>query len=247
MLDKLSDFKKRIAWFENYRVKNNKYWPNEEKKDGEHLLLSLVPQKKLMQLLERLLNEDEFLSPGGIRALSKHHEKNPYTVNIGGTDYTIQYDPGDSTSDFFGGNSNWRGPVWMPINYIIIQSIRKYGEFYGDQLQVECPGSGNKMNLKQVADMLALRLISLFEKNIAGRRPIYGKHNWFYQQPGNEHLLLFYEYFHGDNGHGLGASHQTGWTSMVAELINEIQNKNMIPQANTENNSITEGLIDEEE
>jgi mannosylglycerate hydrolase MGH1-like protein len=248
MLDKLGDFKKRIAWFENYRVKNNKYWPNEEKKDGEQLLLSLVPQKKLVHLLERLLNEDEFLSPGGIRALSKHHEKNPYAINIGGVNYTIQYDPGDSTSDLFGGNSNWRGPVWMPINYIIIQSIRKYGEFYGDDLQVECPvGSGNKMNLSQVADELTLRLISLFEKNETGKRPIYGKHNWFYQQPGNEHLLLFYEYFHGDSGHGLGSSHQTGWTSMVAELINEMQKKNIVPETNAENISITDGMMDEDD
>jgi len=191
------------------------------------------------------LSEDEFLSPGGIRALSKHHEKNPYTINIGGHEYTIQYDPGDSTSDLFGGNSNWRGPVWMPINYIIIQSIRKYGEFYGDDLQIECPiGSGNKMNLSQVADELTLRLISLFEKSIAGRRPIYGKHNWFYQQPGNEHLLLFYEYFHGDSGHGLGSSHQTGWTSMVAELINESQRNNVVPEPNAESHFADE---DEEE
>jgi hypothetical protein len=248
MLDKLGDFKKRIAWFENYRVRNNKYWPNEEKKDGEQLLLSLVPQKKLVYLLERLLSEDEFLAPGGIRALSKHHEKNPYTVHIGGVNYTIQYDPGDSTSDLFGGNSNWRGPVWMPINYIIIQSIRKYGEFYGNDLQVECPvGSGNKMNLAQVADELTLRLISLFEKNDIGKRPIYGKHNWFYQQPGNEHLLLFYEYFHGDTGHGLGSSHQTGWTSMVAELINEIQKNNIMPQASTENVSAKAWSIDEDD
>ncbi len=248
MLDKLGDFKKRIAWFENYRVRNNKYWPNEEKKDGEQLLLSLIPQKKLVHLLERLLNEDEFLSPGGIRALSKHHEKNPYTINIGGINYTIQYDPGDSTSDLFGGNSNWRGPVWMPINYIIIQSIRKYGEFYGDELMIECPiGSDNKMNLQQVADELTIRLISLFEKNETGRRPIYGKHNWFYQQSGNEHLLLFYEYFHGDTGHGLGSSHQTGWTSMVAELINEIQKKNAVSGQSTENVSAVSNFTDDEE
>jgi glycogen debranching enzyme len=236
-LDKLSDFKKRIGWFEDYRLKNGKYWPNEERSDGQQLLLSLVPQKKLVQLLERLLAEEEFLSNGGIRALSKYHQENPYTVNIRGTNYTIQYDPGDSTSDLFGGNSNWRGPVWMPINYIIIQSIRRYGEFYTDDLLVECPaGSGKKMNLKQVADELTLRLISLFEKDEAGKRPIYGRHNWFYQQPGNEHLLLFYEYFHGDNGNGLGASHQTGWTSMVAELINEMQRKNSapVPEAFTE-------------
>jgi Glycosyl hydrolase family 63 C-terminal domain len=226
-LDKLNDFKKRIAWFENYRLKNKKYWPNEERSDGEQMLLSLVPQKKLMDLLARVLNESEFLSQGGIRALSKYHEKNPYTITIHGIEYTIQYDPGDSTSDLFGGNSNWRGPVWMPINYIIIQAIRKYGEFYGNDLLVECPvGSGNKMNLEEVADELTHRLISLFEKNDLGKRPSYGKYNWFYQQPGNENILLFYEYFHGDTGHGLGASHQTGWTSLVAQLISELASNN---------------------
>lgn len=221
--DKLPDFKKRTAWLENYRRRNDRFWPNEEHSGGEKILLSLVPRERLKSILERLLNEDEFLSAGGIRALSKYHEKNPYTVNIDNVDYTIQYDPGDSTSNLFGGNSNWRGPVWIPINYIIIQSIRRYGEFYGDDLLVECPaGSGIKMNLKQVADELANRVISLFNKDDEGERRLHGKYNWFYQQPGNEHLILFYEYFHGDDGHGLGASHQTGWTSLVAQLISEL-------------------------
>ncbi|MEJ7766738.1 MAG: glucosidase, partial [Chitinophagaceae bacterium] len=222
-LDKLTDFKKRIAWFENYRIKNNRFWPNEERTDGEKILLSLVPRERLINLLERLLNEEEFLSPGGIRALSKYHEKNPYTVTIDHTIYDIQYDPGDSTSNLFGGNSNWRGPVWIPINFIIIQSLRRYGEFYGDSLLVECPaGSGNHLNLNQVADVLTKRVISLFEPDADDRRRLHGKYNWFYQKPGNEHLILFYEYYHGDDGHGLGASHQTGWTSLVAELINEL-------------------------
>ncbi len=226
MLDKLTDFKKRISWFENYRLKNNKYWPNEEHSGGEHILLSLIPQQRLIYLLERLLNESEFLSEGGIRALSKYHEENPYSVKIDGVEYTIQYDPGDSTSNFFGGNSNWRGPVWMPINYIIIQSIRKYGEFYGDGLLVECPvGSGNKMNLDEVADLLTERVISLFTKGDKGHRRLHGSYNWFYERPGNEHLVLFYEYFHGDDGNGLGASHQTGWTALVAELIQEAELK----------------------
>src|SRR6185312_2973465 len=190
---------------------------------GEQILLSLVPQKRLIYLLERLLNEAEFLSPGGIRALSKYHELNPYTINIGGTDYNIKYDPGDCTSDFFGGNSNWRGPVWIPINYLIIRSIRQYGKFYGEGLQVEYPaGSGKKLSLEAVADRLTERVISLFKKDKTGHRPLHGRYNWFYQQPGNEQLLLFYEYFHGDTCHGLGASHQTGWTSLVAELISEL-------------------------
>ena len=219
-LDKLPDFKKRITWFENYRKENKRYWPNEEKSDGEELLISLVPKEKLIHLLNRLLNESEFLSEGGIRALSKYHELHPYTVTIKDEEYTIQYDPGDSTSNLFGGNSNWRGPVWMPINYLIIRSVRKYGEFYGDSLQIECPiGSGNYMNLVQAADEITKRVISLMAKDKKGNRKTYGTYNWFYQQPGNEDLVLFYEYFHGDNGSGLGASHQTGWTALMADLI----------------------------
>lgn len=226
VLDKLDDFRKRISWFENYRKKNKRYWPNEERSDGKTILLSLVPRERLIFLLERLLDETQFLSEFGIRALSKYHEENPYTVAVGGVEYTIRYDPGDSTSDLFGGNSNWRGPVWMPINFLIIQSIRHYGEFYGDELQVECPtGSGNKMNLVMVADELTYRLIKIFEQDKSGKRAFHGKYNWFYQRPGNEDLLLFFEYFHGDNGGGLGASHQTGWTALVAELVHTLEGR----------------------
>lgn len=219
LLEKLPDFTKRISWFENYRLKNNKYWPNEERRDGDNILLSLVKRERLVHLLQRLLNEDEFLSAGGIRALSKYHETNPYSVTIDGIQYTIQYDPGDSTSSLFGGNSNWRGPVWMPINYLIIRSIRHYGEYYGDSFLVEYPvGSGKQLNLVQVADELTRRVVSLFERDDQGQRKSYAEYNWFYQRPGNEELLLFYEYFHGDSGKGLGASHQTGWTALVAAL-----------------------------
>jgi hypothetical protein len=222
--DKLVDFKKRTRWFEHYRLKNDRFWPNEERADNGSVLLSLVQRDRLKSILEHLLNEDAFLSPGGIRALSKYHEHNHYAVSIDNIEYSIKYDPGDSTSDFFGGNSNWRGPVWIPINYLIIQSIRKYGEFYEDDLLVDYPsGSGNQMNLKQVADELTKRVISLFEKDEEGKRSLYGKYNWFYQRPGNEHLVLFFEYFHGDDGNGLGASHQTGWTSLVAQLISELK------------------------
>ena len=218
--DKLPDFKKRVTWFENYRKRNNLFWPNEERGDGEKVLLSLVQKERLLFLLQRLLHEAEFLSGGGIRALSKYHEANPYTVTIDGEKYTIQYDPGDSTSNLFGGNSNWRGPVWMPINYLIIRAVRKYGEFYGDQVKVECPaGSGNLMNLVEVSAFLSDRVVSLFKRNEQGNRKLFGEYNWFFNKPGNEDLILFYEYFHGDTGSGLGASHQTGWTSLVADLI----------------------------
>ncbi|MEO8854296.1 MAG: glucosidase, partial [Ginsengibacter sp.] len=231
--EKLRDFKKRTEWFEKYRRKNDKFWPNEDRTDRETILLSLVQKERLKNILSRLLNEEEFLSPGGIRALSKFHEKNPYSVTIDNIYYAIQYDPGDSVSNFFGGNSNWRGPVWMPINYIIIRSIRQYGEFYGDDFLVECPtGSGNLMNLMQVADELSKRVISLFEKDQEGQRRIYGRHNWFYQRPGNEDLVLFFEYFHGDDGNGLGASHQTGWTALVACLISELAKEKDQPTVN---------------
>jgi hypothetical protein len=221
-LNRLQDFKKRINWFENYRKKNNKFWPNEERGEELEILLSLVRKDRLINLLTYLLDENEFLSEGGIRALSKYHLEHPYSTSVDGIAYTIQYDPGDSTSNMFGGNSNWRGPVWMPVNYLIIQSIRKFGTFYGDSLLVECPvGSGIKMNLEQVADELTKRVISLFERDAEGNRKIYDRYNWFYKKPGNEHLVLFYEYFHGDTGKGLGASHQTGWTALIAELITE--------------------------
>ncbi|MEO5945757.1 MAG: glucosidase [Chitinophagaceae bacterium] len=226
VMEQLTDFKKRTTWFENFRQKNNKFWPNEERSEDDEILLSLVPKERLKSMLERIIDEDEFLSDGGIRALSKFHEKNPYSVTVDGNLYTIKYDPGDSTSDMFGGNSNWRGPVWMPINFLIIQSIRKYGEFYGDDLKLEFPkGSGININLTQIAKELTKRVISLFEKDSAGNRRLYGDYSWFYKQPGNEHLILFYEYFHGDNGRGLGASHQSGWTALVAELICEYGNE----------------------
>ncbi len=227
VLDHLKDFKKRIAWFENYRKKYNKFWPNEERSDDGETILSLIPKDRLIDLLKPLLDEMGFLSDGGIRALSKYHEEHPYSVTVDGHIYSIRYDPGDSTSDMFGGNSNWRGPVWMPINFLIIQSIRKYGEFYGDTLLVEYPtGSENKINLTQVANELTKRVISLFEKDANGKRRLYGDYSWFYKQPGNEHLITFYEYFHGDTGRGLGSSHQTGWTALVAELISELGEKN---------------------
>ncbi len=230
-LNKLTDFKRRIGWFENYRKKNNRFWPNEERSDSDKILLSLVPRDRLIALLKRMLNEEEFLSEGGIRALSKYHEKHPYSITLDGRLYTISYDPGDSTSNLFGGNSNWRGPVWIPINYLIIRSIRKYASFYEDTLLVECPtGSGNMMNLEQVADELTNRVISIFQKDENGKRRSNAEYNAFYQQPGNEDLVLFYEYFHGDSGKGLGASHQTGWTAVVADLINQMNRKKPKPQ-----------------
>jgi len=230
-LAQLPDFKRRISWFENYRKKNNRFWPNEERSDSDKILLSLVPKDRLIALLKRMLNEEEFLSEGGIRALSKYHLTHPYSITLDGKLYTISYDPGDSTSNLFGGNSNWRGPVWIPINYLIIRSIRKYASFYEDTLLVECPtGSGNMMNLEQVADELTLRVISIFKKDEYGNRRSNAEYNEFYQREGNEDLVLFFEYFHGDSGKGLGASHQTGWTAVVADLINQMNRNKPKPE-----------------
>ncbi|MDE1193378.1 MAG: glucosidase [Arachidicoccus sp.] len=226
-LKQLKDFTKRINWYENYRKENGKFWPNEERKGSDKILISLIPKERLVYLLQRVLNESEFLSVGGIRGLSKFHKEHPYTVTIEGMEFSIHYDPGDATSDFFGGNSNWRGPVWLPINYLLIQSIIRYGQFYGDSLKVEYPtGSGNELTLIEIATELTRRVISLFIKDENGRRKLTGKeYDWFYDKKENNDLILFYEYFNGDDGRGLGASHQTGWTALVAELISEIHSK----------------------
>jgi hypothetical protein len=222
-VDKLEDFNKRINWFEKYRLQNNLFWPYEEHSERDETLLSLVPKDRLVGLLGRILNEEEFLSDHGIRALSLYHKNNPFVFHLNGQEYTIGYEPGDSTSDLFGGNSNWRGPVWIPMNYLLIRSIRRYGRFYGNTLKVECPvGSGKMMNLQEVADELTRRLSSLFEKNDKNEKPVFGEYQDFYRKPENAHLLLFHEYFHGDSGKGLGASHQTGWTALIADLIERL-------------------------
>ena len=217
-LQKLTDFKKRMEWFKNYRILNNKYLPSEETGDADNILLSLVHKDKLILILHRFLDEAEFLSDGGIRSVSKYYLQNPYSLNLDGTDYTIHYDPANSTSGLFGGNSNWRGPVWMPINYLFIKALKKYGSFYGDSLKAEYPkGSGNFLNLQQIADELTRKLLNIFKKDAQQNRPVFGNYNWFYKNE-NADLILFHEYFHGDNGMGLGASHQTGWSALVTVL-----------------------------
>ena len=220
-IDKLEDFKKRMLWFRNYRINNNKYLPSEDICGNENILLSLVHKERLILLLEVFLDESEFLSVGGIRALSARYRNNPVSISLSGEEHTIQYDPADSTSGIFGGNSNWRGPVWMPINYLFIRSLQKYGEFYGESLKVEFPvGSNHLLNLKEVSIQLTARLNSIFLKNKDGKRPVFGDYNWFYEDDSD--LVLFHEYFHGDTARGLGASHQTGWTALIAALGGEL-------------------------
>ena len=186
-------------------------------------MLSLVPFERFVKLMERICDENEFLGKGGIRALSKFHLNNPYTANINGNSYSIKYEPGDSTTNLFGGNSNWRGPIWMPMNFLLINAIKKYAEFYGEETKFQFPaGSGREVSIADVANELSRRLVGIFEKDESGARPVHGIHADFYQKPENADLLLYYEYFHGDEAFGLGASHQTGWSALIANMINDI-------------------------
>jgi len=167
-----------------------------------------------------MLDENEFLSPYGIRALSLYHEKHPYVLNVAGQEYRVDYLPAESNTGMFGGNSNWRGPVWLPVNVLIIRALAEFYLYYGDNFKVECPtGSGNMMNLYEVAMELIHRLSSIFLRDERGRRPVYGGTEKFQSDPHWKDYILFYEYFHGDNGAGLGASHQTGWTGLVSKLL----------------------------
>ena len=219
-LNALTDFKKRIEWLRKYRTDSHQYLPSREIVDHTDMLMSLVNEERLEALMKRMLDETEFLSPGGIRALSKYYLDNSYTVNLQGIGYTVTYDPGDSSSGMFGGNSNWRGPVWMPMNYLLVEAIKKFGDFYGGRIQLEYPvGSGKMITLTEAAEMITVRLLHIFKKDPQNARPVHGRYNWFYQLPGNEDLCLFYEYFNGDDASGVGASHQTGWTALVAQII----------------------------
>jgi hypothetical protein len=187
---------------------------------GGRRLLSLVDASKLRRILERMLDEDRFLSPHGIRSLSRWHHLHPYEFDVHGQTYCVEYEPAESTSGMFGGNSNWRGPVWLPVNVLILRALLQHYQYYGDAFTIECPtGSGREMTLFEVAEELANRLISTFVRGEDGRRPVYGGTERFQTDPHWRDLILFFEYFHGDNGAGLGASHQTGWTGLVARLI----------------------------
>jgi hypothetical protein len=183
-------------------------------------ILALVNQERLRRILTRMLDEDEFLSPYGIRALSRYHLENPYVFEVHGEAYQVQYLPAESDTGMFGGNSNWRGPIWMPVNALIIRSLMSYYLYYGDTFRIECPtGSGQMMNLFEVSQEIARRLTHIFLRDAEGRRPVYGGTEKFQSDPHWRDYVLFYEYFHGDNGAGLGASHQTGWTGLVAKML----------------------------
>ena len=185
-------------------------------------LLAIVWPSRLKRVLQRLFDEGEFFGDYGVRAVSRYHRERPYTMTVGDADYAVRYEPAESSSGLFGGNSNWRGPVWFPINYLLIEALQKYHHYAGDALTVEVPsGSGNAVSLWDASSAIAHRLIAIFARDERGRRPVFGGNERMQADPYWRDHVLFYEYFHGDNGAGVGASHQTGWTALVAKLLQQ--------------------------
>lgn len=231
---KLPGFKKRLDWFiannpalakqleASHRAQSSPHDMHGDSRSRDKLL-TIPSTKQLLRMLSYVLDEREFLSPHGIRSLSRIHAEYPYRLTLENRDYGIDYCPGDSNTDFFGGNSNWRGPVWFPMNALLIEALEKYHDFYGEDFKVECPtGSGTYMTLREVATELSRRLTSLFVPSHDGHRPCHGRNPLYAQSPHWKDLILFYEHFHGDNGRGIGASHQTGWTALVSECIERL-------------------------
>jgi len=216
-------FTRRMQWFiDNQPDVRHHLDTTETSEHGVRRLLSIVNRNQLERMLRYMLDESEFLSPYGIRSLSKFHREHPYVLVYDGEEHRVDYEPGESRTNMFGGNSNWRGPVWFPLNFLLIESLQKFDHYYGEHLQVECPtGSGQMKTLWEVAADISRRLTRIFLRGADGQRPVYGDCEKFQQDPLWRNLLLFYEYFHSDNGAGLGASHQTGWTSLVAKLIEQ--------------------------
>lgn len=221
-LEQLTDFKARMEKFLNDNPEMSKNVACiRTKGQQERRLLSIVNEERLTSILDKMLDETEFLSPYGIRSLSKYHEQHPYTFELDGIEYSIQYEPAESKSHLFGGNSNWRGPVWFPVNYLLIESLQKFDYYYGTRMKVECPtGSGNYKNLWEVSAEVSERLMDIFKLNDDAKRPFWGATEKYNDQYWRNNLL-FHEYFHGDNGAGIGANHQTGWTALVAKLIQQ--------------------------
>ena len=224
-LRRLPDLAARLRWFHTFKPEYGDVVGARRTRGTQELrLLTMVGADQLVRILRPMLDPAEFLSPHGLRSLSKAHLDEPFTVNLGGIDFTVGYEPGESTSGVFGGNSNWRGPVWFPVNYVLIEALRRFGEFFGEDLQVEYPtGSGRQLGLGAVADDLSDRLVGLFRPDAEGRRPMFGAVELFQRDPDWRDHLPFHEYFHGDTGAGLGATHQTGWTALVVDLIMELR------------------------
>ena len=222
MLTRLPNFARRMEWFLNYRPDLAgliSHWTQHGQ--GDRRLVALTRGHRMKCLLKRMLDSEEFLGAYGVRALSKVHERNPYVLNVGGTRYEVHYEPAESRTGVFGGNSNWRGPIWMPVNYLLIESLQKFHHYFGDDFKVECPtGSGNYSTLLEVAEELSRRLMRLFVADETGARPA-TRHMPHAADPHWREHVLFHEYFDGDTGRGIGATHQTGWTGLVAKLIQQ--------------------------
>ena len=223
VIDKLPGFKRRMQWFiDNHPDVPDHIDMSQRSPRGTRLLLSLVSKKQLGRVLSRMLDESEFLSPYGIRALSRYHQDHPYELRCNGTVNRVDYEPAESATGTFGGNSNWRGPIWFPVNYLLVESLQKYHHYYGEDFKLPFPtASNNQANLWQVAAEISRRLTHIFLRDDEGRRPVYGQTEVFQSDPHWRDLVLFYEFFHGDNGAGLGANHQTGWTGLVAKMIQQ--------------------------
>jgi hypothetical protein len=224
LLYRMPAFKRRLDWFVANRpdlTENMACMRSEGQR--ERRLFSITNRNQLKRILKVMLDEEEFLSSYGIRALSRRHLHQPYTLAVDGTEHSVHYEPGESSTSLFGGNSNWRGPIWMPVNYLLIQALRRFHEYYGADLKTECPtGSGQFVDLGEAANEISQRLLSIFQRDSTGRRPVLGDNGLFQNDPHWRDLIPFHEYFHGDSGVGVGASHQTGWTALVACLIFEL-------------------------
>jgi hypothetical protein len=223
VLDTLPNFKRRLQWFIDNRpdlISNVACMRTPGM--GERRLLAVAYRERLERVLKVMLDENEFLSPYGIRAVSRYHKDHPYVLKVNGDEHRVDYEPGESSNGLFGGNSNWRGPVWFPCNYLLVESLQKFHYYYGDELKVECPtGSGNRMNLWEVSQELSRRMSHIFLRDEAGKRAVFGSSEKLQHDEHFRDHVLFYEYFHGDNGSGVGASHQTGWTGLVAKLLQQ--------------------------
>ena len=222
-VDKLTGFRKRVKWFVENRPDLAKQLSFLVKGGDLKMLVALPSRDRVVRVLRYLLDENEFLSPYGLRSLSRAHKDRPYVLHADGQEFRVDYDPGESTTGMFGGNSNWRGPVWFPVNFLIVEALERYHHFYADSLRVECPtGSGTMLTLREVARELSSRLARIFLADRSGRRPVHANDPRFADDPHWKDLVLFYEYFHGDTGRGIGASHQTGWTATVEKFVRDL-------------------------
>lgn len=226
LLNSVPEFKARLEWFLLHRPSLASLvsrW--QDKNSGEKHLLSLLRGHRMKKILDKMLDEKEFLGDYGIRAVSKFHEQHPYQFYVDGKLFSVEYSPGESNSGLFGGNSNWRGPIWMPVNFLIVESLQRFHFYYGDDYKIECPtGSGSYLSLNEIADLISKRLANLFLRNEEGKRPVFGHYDLLQNDPNFNDYLWFFEYFHGDSGRGVGASHQTGWTGLIARLLQPRKN-----------------------